>query len=671
MNYRDYIYDIETYPNIFTLYIICVTTGNEWVFEISDRRNDTRDMLTLLWWMSQTPGVRMVGFNNESFDYPVIHTAMVIGEHVTYTDLYVKSQGIFQSNDRFEHIIWENDRFIDQVDLYKIHHFDNKAKSTGLKMIEFNMRSENIQDLPFPPGTVLNDQQKDELIIYNRHDVKETYKFYNYSLDAIRFREELSQQYCRNFTNFNDTKIGKEIFILKLEETNPGCCYDYSTGRREPRQSFRPSIHLGGLIFPYIRFEHSALNTFLSWIRQQTIYQTKGVFDDLSIEVNGFTFDFGLGGIHGSIDGAIVESNETHVLVDIDVESYYPSIAIENRVYPEHLGEMFCDIYGDLKTERIKHDKKSAINAALKLALNGTYGDSNNIYSPFYDPQFTMTITINGQLMLCMLSEQLMKIPGLKMIQANTDGVTVYCPRTQLDNLRVITNQWEQLTKLKLEEVIYTRMFIRDVNNYIAEDVDGNVKRKGAYAYEIPLENPKTRELEWHKNHSCRVVQKAAESALLDGEDVEYYMRTHPDPLDFMLRTKVPRDSKLVWGDQQLQNITRYYISTQGKPLKKIMPPVAGKEWHMLQVYQLNDGTELTARTKTEIKSVESKVRRFGGQYIGERRVKASDRVLDINKGFLVMPCNNLADVIQFNFNYDWYIAEARKLVEPLKRLVV
>lgn len=37
-------------------------------------------------------------------------------------------------------------------------------------------------------------------------------------------------------------------------------------------------------------------------------------------------------------------------------------------------------------------------NAMLKLALNSVYGDSNNQYSVFYDPMYTMKITVNGQL---------------------------------------------------------------------------------------------------------------------------------------------------------------------------------------------------------------------------------------------------------------------------------
>ena len=105
----------------------------------------------------------------------------------------------------------------------------------------------------------------------------------------------------------------------------------------------------------------------------------------------------------------------------------------------------------------------------LKLALNGVYGDSNNPYSVFYDPLFTMKITLNGQLLLCLLSEKLMGIEGLRLIQANTDGVTIRVPRRHRVQVEFVTDWWEMVTGLQLEEAEYSRMFIRDVNNYIAE----------------------------------------------------------------------------------------------------------------------------------------------------------------------------------------------------------
>ena len=107
---------------------------------------------------------------------------------------------------------------------------------------------------------------------------------------------------------------------------------------------------------------------------------------------------FGLGGIHGSVESEIVESDGTHVIVDLDVSSFYPNLAISNGFYPAHLGREFCVIYKNLYEQRKTYPKKSAESAMLKLALNGVYGDSNNQFSVFYDPLYTMTITLNGQL---------------------------------------------------------------------------------------------------------------------------------------------------------------------------------------------------------------------------------------------------------------------------------
>lgn len=606
----DYIYDIESYPNAFTLTMKQAGENCWWTWEISERRNDIDYIMQALislrnGWIDHTSN-RMVGFNNLGYDYPVLH--YVINQRPSAYEIYQKSMSIIQSDDRFGHIIWDRDQFVPQVDLYRIHHFDNKAKTTGLKMLEFNMRSHEIQDLPFPPGTVLTPAEIDELIRYNRKDVAETEKFYNHSLKAIRFREELSEKYGVNMLNFNDTKIGKKYFVLELERAGVQCY-----GENGPIQTPRPHIRIADIILHHIRFWNPEFDRVLTWLKSQVVTETKGVFKDLHCTVEGFRFDFGTGGIHGSVESQTVQTDESGVIVDLDVTSYYPSLAIVNRFYPAHLGPTFCDIYADVKRRRLGYAKGTTENAVLKLALNGTFGDTNNPYSPFYDPQYTMAITINGQLLLCMLSEKVMAvIPGLQMIQVNTDGITVKCPHGQIDTLRYLCRWWQLYTGMELEEARYSRMFIRDVNNYLAEYPDGKLKHKGAYAYKLA----------WHQNQSALVVPMAAEAALVRGENIRRFILGHQEPMDFMLRTKVPRSSRLFHGDRQVQNITRYYISHDGQPLVKMMPPLSGK---------------------------------------------TEDRRIGINVGWLTTECNRWNGRLD-GINYEWYIEEAEKLVKPLRR---
>lgn len=573
---NDYVYDLETYPNVFTMAVEHAEAPLRWYFEISPWRDDSREIVSFVQILAQQ-GARMVGFNNVGFDYPVLHTLLRMGSAGAQT-LYDKAMAIIRNqgdDDRWVHQVKPSDYIVPQVDLYKIHHFDNKARSTGLKALEFNMRADSIEDLPFPVGTVLTREQAEVLRRYNVHDVSETKRFYRHSLDMIRFRGELTTKYGRDFTNHNDTKIGKDYFVMQLEQAGVAC-YDFGSSGRTPRQTPRPSIALKDAILPWITFEQSEFNRVLEWFKAQVITETKGVFNDLTATVEGFTFVFGLGGIHGSMESTVVESDDEHVIVDLDVTSYYPNLAITNGFHPAHLGQEFVSIYKQLFEQRKGYPKKSAESAMLKLALNGVYGDSNNKFSVFYDPLFTMSITLNGQLLLCLLAERLMGVPELTLAQINTDGISVRLPRAQMAALNRVCEEWGQRTGLNLEQVYYRRMFLRDVNNYIGEYEDGTVKRKGAYEWNVG----------WHQNAGGLVIPKVAEKVLLEGVPIRETVAAWSDKHDFMMRVKVPRGSYLQWGENQVQNTTRYYIAKGGKPLTKWMPPLARKpnEWRSIGV---------------------------------------------------------------------------------------
>lgn len=602
-----YVYDEECYPNVWLFGAVHVDTGLKYLFEISDRRDDRFQLFAFIEHL-KTHGEELVGFNNYGYDYPVLHEIINGINYITPAEIYRKSDSIINSDDRFGHVIWDRDQHVKQIDLYKIHHFDNKARSVGLKMLEFAMRMDNIEDLPFEPGQVLTSDEIDRLRDYMFNDTTATGKFLKASEKAIKLRREISLKFGKDFMNHNDTKIGKDYFLMELEKAG------FQT---KNVRTNRPFIDLKDVIFPYVKFERPEFNEVLNWLKSQRITETKGVFKNLKADIDGFKFVFGLGGIHGSIESQSVYSDDEYVIVDLDVKSYYPDLAIQNKVYPAHFGEEFCRIYNDVFTMRKSYPKSAPENLVFKLALNGVYGDSNNQYSAFLDPQYTMTITINGQMLLCMFAEQAIKIDGLELIQANTDGITVRLPRHRVDELEAIREWWQDLTQLELEEAIYSAMHIRDVNNYIAVYENGSVKRKGAYGH--------SEDLAWHQNHSMQVVAKAAEAALVHGRDIREFIYTHDDFYDFMMCIKVPRSSRLMWGDKQVQNVSRYYISTDGEPLFKNMPPLA------------KNGPD------------------------------APWRVMSVNKGYTVNVCNDIKLATRDNLNYEFYVSEAEKLVNPLR----
>ena len=623
-----YIYDIESYSNLFCVTFKQAGEPHRWVFEISHRRNDISALCAFVQTL-RTWGSRMVGFNNIGFDYPVLHSILTRPDMATAASINQTVKYIINKphEDRFGHVIWDRDQIVPQLDLFKIHHFDNKAKYTSLKILEYNMRSSNVQELPFPPDTVLTESQMDVVLTYNGHDVDETEAFYWYSIDLTRFREELSEKYGRNFLNHNDTKIGKDYFIMRLEEASPGACYDMSSGSRRPRQTVRQQIALRDVVLPYIQFQQPEFNRIMEWFKDQVIADAsviKGLFTDVSCIVNGFQFDFGAGGLHGSVESQTVSSSDTHVILDLDFSSYYPNLAIANNFYPEHLGQLFCHIYKDVYELRKTYKKGTPENAMLKLALNGVYGDSNNKYSVFLDTQYTMSITVNGQLILCMLAEQLMNIQGLQMIQANTDGLTIRIPRVAHDYVKQVCRGFEKLSGIEIEEAVYNHMFIRDCNGYLAQYSDGKIKRKGPYrsVFTPPKINIGMGDLDWHQDHSALVIPMAVESALINGESVRSFILNHDDIYDFMLRTKIPRSSRLECNGVEQQRVCRYYVSKSGGALVKIMPPLARKP------------------------DVE---RRIG-----------------ICVGWNVTPANDITSAVGTDIDFEYYISEAEKLLRPL-----
>lgn len=660
MNDRDWIYDLETFPNIFTATFIHAATGLEQVFEISDRRNDYDALNRFVTGLS-VARARGVGFNSIGFDYPVLHWIMA-NQGCTVDQIYDKAMSIIRSSDKFGSIIWESDHLFQQLDLFKIWHYDNKAKSTSLKALEIAMCSKNIVDLPFPVGTMLNDAQKDVLIAYNKHDVRETLKFYGHSQAQIALRESLSEKYQRNMLNYSNTKIGSTILITQMEAAGIQCYMQTASGKA-PRQTVRASINLGEVVFPYVKFERPEFQRVLDFFKSTTITETKGTFADLESVVDGFAFVFGTGGIHGSVESQIVYTDDTYQIVDVDVTSFYPRMAIVNGMYPEHLGEAYCGIYNDIFEQRKSYGKGTPENAALKEALNASYGNSNNAFSPLRDSKYTMQTTINGQLLLCMLAEQLIKIPGLTMVQANTDGLTVRCPRVHLDHMRTACKWWEGLTGLQLEEVLYKRMMIRDVNNYIAESMDGKLKRKGAYEYNM----------QWHQDPSALVVPKAAEAALVRGESIREFIVNHHDPFDFMCRAKVPRDStlELRWPEwsiaTQMQGTTRYFVSRNGGQIVKVSPPT-GEPGTWKRKNGITD--EFFRSVMREIAGQPGQLDAAGTPH--DVRIHTGNksqhvtRELSLCAGWRVSEC---ADADHFDWgdlNYEWYIAEAEKLVKPL-----
>lgn len=589
-----WIYDIESYPNFFLLCAKNPFTGERRTFQVSMLADERYELAK--WLMEEV--VAMIGFNNLFYDSPVLYFFItkcmnMRGRDLTlaifkFGDNKIKNQGKFQR---------DGTPLKKQFDLFKINHFDNKAKMTSLKLLEFNLRMDNIRELPYPVGTYLTREEMFEVIKYCHNDVDATEKLFFKTLPGIELREVLSPKYNIDFSNFNDVKIGEHIFISKIiQRGGEHLVYDYienENGYRKKvvKNTIRESIDIGETILPFITFRDEPFQKILEWFKSRTIKEINGVFSKLpfseltslephyrviktvgkqktlNIVYKGFQYDFGVGGIHGSIEPGCYIPEEDEYIIDIDVEGYYPSESIQFKFEPEHLKGVYSEVHGEIKEERGMYAKKTPENTSMKLAGNGSYGKGGSRFSPLCDTQYVVQTCVNGQLLLCMLAETLtIELSFYEMLQINTDGMTLRIKKKDLELFRSICTRWQNLTGLKLEEAFYSKMVISNVNNYLAvSSKDGSVKRKGSYEYQL--------DDTLHKNFSMLIVPKALEAYFTEGKDVREFICNHTDYYDFFKRTKVNKSDKLFERDfdsnlnliseQEVQRITRYLVTGQ------------------------------------------------------------------------------------------------------------
>ena len=290
-----------------------VGSGNDEIFEISDRKNDFKQLKQFL-----TKDKTLIGFNNLGFDYPIIHRGIINSDFNDHKGLYKITLDVLNED-------WSNipeaEVEVPQIDLFKIWHYDNKNKSTSLKWLEFALRMENIDDLPYPVGTDLDDVQKDRTIEYCVNDIDATENFYNRSLKHIELREFYTSLEEMNLINASEIKISKEIFAKRLSEVS-----SYSTWDIKKMRTYRKIVPIKNIIFDYIKFNdpvnQKSLETFKNkkWIKDDNM--SFGIQENnkikFSVNYKNVVREYAEGGLHSFGKPGIYESNEEYVLVDVD-----------------------------------------------------------------------------------------------------------------------------------------------------------------------------------------------------------------------------------------------------------------------------------------------------------------------------------------------------------------
>lgn len=568
-----WVMDYETLSNAFIACFEAVNSEEQKIFVIHESQNDILELVEFLqenissdeWHVS----FNGLGFDSQITEYILRNKDSVIhntGESIAKW-IYGRAQNVISRQNAGEFLEFSpRDLQINQVDVFKLNHWDNNAKRSSLKWIQYTMDWPNIIDMPIHHTETIVAEQIPEIIRYCINDVKSTKQIMKLSKEQIGLRKTLTDEYGINLFSASEPRISKELFLHFLSQKLEMKKWDLKQAR-----THRARITVKNIILPYIEFKTATFQNLLNKFNEVVIYpgETKGGFK-YSVQYKGVKTDYGLGGIHGARSAKVYESNEDMVIMTSDVTSFYPNLAIRNKWAPAHLPQdEFCDLYEWFFEERKKIPKKDPKNYVYKIILNSTYGLSNDENSFLYDPEFTMRITINGQLSLTMLYEMICEeIPNAIPLMQNTDGLETLIPREYVDKYMDICKRWEDITQLQLEHDTYSKIILGDVNNYIAVTEDGKSKCKGRFEYD---------NLALHKNKSFLIIPKAIHAYFVDGIQPEDFLAQNQNIFDYCGGVKIKGD----WEFYQhgimngepfmylLQHTIRYFVSNSGSKIIK------------------------------------------------------------------------------------------------------
>lgn len=493
-------YDIEVFPKYWCVVVIDdeITDGdNCFVFEdIESMRTFYKANRQQTW----------VGFNSRQYDMPMLKFIML------GLDPYECSQALIVLDKKPWQFPYDIKEAYNRIPLKNYDCMPNPPK--GLKKLEGFMGDSVVEcSIPWDYEFPLTEEQRNEVVKYCIHDVKETRKFFYLTIQEYEAHEGLIQAFNLHPDNFNKTKSQLAAVILGATKQD----------RYDEWELQIPSF------LQLDKYKH-VLDWFLDHANHDYYKKLEKVM------VAGAPHDFGWGGVHGARPKY---RGEGHFL-NIDVASYYPSMLIEYNLISR--SAQFPEKYAETKAQRLKlKAEKHPWEYPLKIFLNGMSGAMKATFNPLYDPRNNNSMCVSGQLLLLDLIEKVEN--HCELIQSNTDGILIRLfDEADRPKIVEIVEAWTARTKMEMEFDDIQKVYQKDVNNYITVDFKGKVKSKGAWAKTWLKKDGS----EDYTDYDCVILREALLNYFAKGIPVEETIMNCKDMIKFQQICMI--SSKYLYG---------------------------------------------------------------------------------------------------------------------------
>jgi len=490
-----------------------------------------------------------VSFNGLRFDAPVL--AAVLGGR-SLSEVKRMANEIITSNKApwmsYRDYLLEPLTF-DHIDLIEV----APGVMVNLKLYSARMGMKSLIDLPYRHDTKLTEEQRAVVAEYCENDLAVTEELWNNLQEAVELREHMTETYRIDLRSKSDAQMAEAIVAKQL---------GIRTAAAKPPAIVRYKAPA------FIQPKNMILIEMLERVQRHEFKVDAGTG---SVELPPFMLDpiligkgryqMGIGGLHSQHDRCQhwVATPKMEIS-DFDVGSFYPNIMVNAGVIPRSLGLAFVTLFRGIIAERMKakREGRTIIANSMKIMLNGTFGKLGSKFSKVYSPDLLIAVTLTGQFYLLGLIELIIENGG-HIISANTDGVCVSAPPTDMAVIRDVIAMYGWLTNFEFEETQYRSIAIKDVNNYLAVKTNGKVKAKGIYAGSGLQKNP--------TNEVCTL---AAQAYLATGRSVESFIREHLKPENFadFTQSRSVTGGAIHYSDTHMVDDWFPMTDDEGKPVR-------------------------------------------------------------------------------------------------------
>lgn len=441
------------------------------------------------------------------------------------------------------HIIVHNEpgwKYSNDFRTVQLYNYDVMTTFHGLKQLEGFMGNDIRETtVPFNINRKLTNDEIQEVIKYCKHDVSQTIEVFINRIEEFESHLSLLKTFQLPLSYISKTKAQLSAIIL-------------GAWKQERNDEFNITIPDTLRIRKYKHI--------VDWYLDPS---NRNYSKSLKTDVAGIPHTFAWGGLHGAIDKYQGEG----IFVNVDVSSFYPAIMIEYGFLSRNVVEP--EKYKEIRDTRLKLKAEgNPMQQPYKIVLNSTYGAMKDKYNALYDPRQANNVCVAGQLLLLDLIEHLE--PHCKLIQSNTDGLFVKLyHENDLDIIKEVCKEWENRTRMSLDYEIFTKIYQKDVNNYIVIHEDGSYESKGAYVKKLN-----------NLDYDLPIVNKALVEYFINGAPVEETINNCNDLKEFQMIVKV-------------SNKFQYAQHGNKKLNERVLRVFASKEPWDGKVYRMNSRNRL------------------------------------------------------------------------------